>query len=166
MNQKESIRKKIDKKRLIKLKRRLKNSFQKGVFCVFVAQGDKAYVLTDGNPTSAMVEFKALDTNIEEDDVMSPNSSWQPTNPNLDSTNGIGRYLAQDETNDAAIRGGAWANGWAGLFGFAFSNETQSHSNLALPLRPLSIDCFHKKKIYYCTNEFTRLPDYYFTRVE
>ena len=94
-----------------------------------VAQADKAYVLADGSPISSFKEFTALDTNTGEDDVMSPNT-WQPTNPTLDSTNGIGRYIARGETNRVAIRGGDWGNASnAGVFALGFNSE----ANAVLP---------------------------------
>ena len=95
-----------------------------------VAQADKAYVLADGSPISSAKEFTALDANIEEDDVMSPNT-WQPTNPTLDSTNGIGSYIARGETNHVAIRGGGGSGNAsnAGVFALDFSSE----ANAVLP---------------------------------
>ena len=94
-----------------------------------VAQEDKAYVLADGSPINSFKEFTALDANIEDDDVMSPNT-WQPTNPTLDSTNGIGKYIARGETHHVATRGGNWGNGSdAGVFALDFNSE----ANTVLP---------------------------------
>ena len=90
-----------------------------------VAQADKAYVLADGSPISSFKEFTALDANIEDDDVMSPNT-WQPTNPTLDSTNGIGRYIARGETNHVAIRGGGVNGARAGVFALFFDSEANA----------------------------------------
>ena len=100
-----------------------------------VAQADKAYVLADGSPISSFKEFTALDANIEDDDVMSPNT-WQPTNVTLDSTNGIGRYIARGETNHVAIRGGNSGNSLdAGVFSLFFSSEADTVFLYWLPLR-------------------------------
>ena len=91
-----------------------------------VAQADKAYVLADESPINSVKEFTALDTKIDDDDVMSPNT-WQPTNPTLDSTNGIGRYNARGETNHVAVRGGNWGNGSdAGVFALGFNSEANT----------------------------------------
>ena len=93
-----------------------------------VAQEDKAYVLADSGPTSEPIEFTALDTNIEDDDVMPPNT-WQPTNTTLDSTNGIGRYNAKGETHSVAIRGGdSGSTSNAGVFALEFFNKENTIS--------------------------------------
>ena len=93
-----------------------------------VAQADKAYVLADGSPINSVKEFTALDTNIEDDDVMSPNT-WQPTNTTLDSTNGIGRYNAKGETHSVAIRGGdSGSTSNAGVFALEFFNKENTIS--------------------------------------
>ena len=70
-------------------------------------------------------EFTALDANIEDDDVMSPNT-WQPTNPTLDSTNGIGRYIARVETHHVATRGGGVNGADAGVFALFFRSEADT----------------------------------------
>ena len=95
-----------------------------------VAQADKAYVLENGSPTGAIIEFTTLDANIEDDDVMSPNT-WQPTNPTLDSTNGgIGRYTARGEAHSVAIRGGDRSYGDnAGVFAIIFFNKENTISS-------------------------------------
>ena len=91
-----------------------------------VAQADKAYVLADGSPINSFKEFTALDTNTGEDDVMSPNT-WQPTNPTLDATNGIGRYNARGETHSVAIRGGdSGSISNAGVFALFFRSEANA----------------------------------------
>ena len=95
-----------------------------------VAQADKAYVLENGSPTGAIIEFTTLNANIEDDDVMSPNT-WQPTNPTLDSTNGgIGRYLANNENHTVVTRGGSVNTSDAGVFSLFFNSE----ANTVLPL--------------------------------
>ena len=102
-----------------------------------VAQADKAYVLADGSPINSVKEFTALDTNTGEDDVMSPNT-WQPTNPTLDSTNGIGSYNARGETNHVAIRGGGVNGAEAGVVALFFSSE----ANTVLP--PTGFRCVYR----------------------
>ncbi len=75
----------------------------------FVTPANKAYFSGDGGPTNAhFLEFNVLDTLIGLADEMFPNS-WRPTNPNYDSTQGIGKYMAgKSTTGGAARRGGNW----------------------------------------------------------
>ena len=93
-----------------------------------IAQGDKAYILADGK-SSVMIEFTDLDTNIGKDNVMSPDT-WQPTDPNLDSTNGIGKYhLFTREIDTVVFRGGDWGSVGAGAFALLIFEDSSSFLN-------------------------------------
>ena len=76
-----------------------------------ITPANKAYDSGDNEPQSSYQEFKFLDTNIEASDEM-PLISWQATNPDFLSTNGIGSYYAGDKTSGGAtLRGGSWDYG-------------------------------------------------------
>ena len=88
-----------------------------------IAKEDLAYVEADGGPTATATEFKTLDINIGQDDVMSP-ETWQATDPTLDSTNGIGIYSTSTigQLDSAASRSSDWDDKLnAGLFTLVFS---------------------------------------------
>ena len=74
-----------------------------------VAQANKAYVNADGAAVAGFREFPSLDRNINNGDVMNL-LTWQPNNPALNSTHGIGLYYSGDG-GGSAIRGGAYGDG-------------------------------------------------------
>jgi len=88
-----------------------------------VLQEDKAFDGTDGAALAAWREFRLLDQNINNGDVMDP-LTWQSSNPELDSSHGIGQYYA-GTSGGAALRGGYWYYGsFAGAFSLALSAST------------------------------------------
>jgi formylglycine-generating enzyme required for sulfatase activity len=88
-----------------------------------VAQANKAYVNADGGAVNAWKEFTSLDRNINNGDVMNL-LTWQPNNPALNSSHGIGQYYA-GTSGGAALRGGDWNYGAAsGAFALYLSNST------------------------------------------
>lgn len=73
-----------------------------------VAQSDKAYSSADGGPVLGGREWTAIDT--YPNNIMLP-STWQPSNPMLDSSNGIGKYDAGTANPGGAQRGGRFGDG-------------------------------------------------------
>jgi len=104
-----------------------------------VAQANKAYVNADGAAGNAWKEFTSLDRNINNGDVMNL-LTWQPNNPALNSSHGIGQYYA-GLSGGAALRGGDWYNGTrSGAFALYLGNSVVHVREHWVPLRVPTLD--------------------------
>ena len=85
-----------------------------------VTPAKKAYRSTDGLPTSNFLDFKFLDRLIGEnaDDQMLP-STFMPVFTSLTRSNGLGGYLAGNNSSGGAVLRGGGKNGIADAGTFA-----------------------------------------------
>ncbi|MDH5717326.1 MAG: SUMF1/EgtB/PvdO family nonheme iron enzyme [Spirochaetia bacterium] len=86
-----------------------------------VAPADKAYDSADTEPLAVWKEWTTIDT--FPNNFMLP-VTWQATNALLDSTNGIGQYIAGDNlSGGAAVRGSDKTGGsYGGIFALSLSS--------------------------------------------
>jgi surface protein len=105
-----------------------------------VTPAEKAYNSGDTQPISSGVEFPNLDSKIGGGDEMFPDS-WQPTDTSLQSSDGVGRYFAGDNTSGGAARRGARWNSTtsAGVYTLILtvdSTSTSTYTGFRCVFRP------------------------------
>lgn len=107
-----------------------------GVLSTNIAQIDRPYVNSDSGPVLSWRELSDIDIFS----VLAPAKSILPSNPNFDSSYGVGRYFSGTGIGGAPRYGGIWADGAnAGVFALSLreaSTSTLGHVGFRCVLRP------------------------------
>jgi hypothetical protein len=104
-----------------------------------VLEANRAYVSTDGGTTINGREFRQLDVQISDSDVMFP-ETWSPNNVVLDSNNGVGQYISRNPAgSNFGYRGGYWnstsVTGYAGIYNLILGIHDTSSTGSGMGFR-------------------------------